>query len=55
VEKNTVEGIVAAQAVRELLRSRGHSAFLLEAVYDVVFEGRDCEEAVRGFVRDFSY
>jgi len=51
----TVEGAMSARAFRALLRSRGHQAYLLETVNEIIFEDRPCGDAIREFLREFSY
>jgi len=51
----TVEGVPACRAVRALAQQQGIEAPLLEALYGVLFEGREPAAALLGFLRDFSF
>ncbi|MDO8616437.1 MAG: NAD(P)H-dependent glycerol-3-phosphate dehydrogenase [Dehalococcoidia bacterium] len=55
LRNNTVEGVGACRAVKELIAGKGLRAHLLETLYEVLFAERPAPEALRHFFREFSY
>ena len=55
VRTNTVEGISACRAAKELAHRLDVSTPLLHAIYDVLFLDEPPAETMRLFLRDFSY
>lgn len=55
VRTQTVEGIAACRAARDLARRHSLSTPLLDAVYDVLFEEQPPTEVMGLFLREFAY
>lgn len=55
LSEKTVEGVVACRAIRELIRDAAMLLPLLDVVHSVLFEERSAPEAMRAFLRAFSY
>ena len=54
-ESNTVEGIEACKAIRDLTHGSGHKTHLLDTIYEALFLDRSPEDAIRHFFSDFAY
>ncbi len=52
---NTVEGVGACRAAKELIEGRELAVHLLETLHEVLFQERPAPEAMRHFFREFSY
>ena len=52
---NTVEGVPACRAMRDVLADRDLDTRLLDAVHDAITEEAAPPERLRRFVREFSY
>lgn len=52
---NTVEGVGACRAVKELIEGKGLRTHLLDTIHEVLFEERPAAERMRHFFRAFSY
>ena len=52
---HTVEGVPTCLAMHQLLGSSGIEAPLLAVVYGVLYQEREPDDALRRFLRDFSY
>lgn len=52
---NTVEGVGACRALTELIAGRDLQTPLLAAIHEILFEDRPAPEAMRSFLREFSY
>jgi glycerol-3-phosphate dehydrogenase (NAD(P)+) len=55
VRDNTVEGIVAARAIGELVADKQLYLPLFHAIHSILFAGLPAPETLRGFMEDFSY
>jgi glycerol-3-phosphate dehydrogenase len=52
---HTVEGVAACRAVHELIAGKGLDVHLLDTLFEVLFEERPAPEAMRHFLRSFTY
>ena len=52
---NTVEGVAACRAIRELVGEHNLSLHLLHTLYEVLFDERPAPEALRHFLAEFTY
>ena len=52
---NTVEGVGACRAAKELIEGRGLKPHLLQTLHEILFQERPAPEAMRHFFREFSY
>jgi glycerol-3-phosphate dehydrogenase (NAD(P)+) len=52
---NTVEGVPACRAMKEILPGRGVATPLMDAVHDAITEAAAPPERLRRFIREFSY
>ena len=54
-EANTVEGIEACKAIRDLTYGRGYKTHLLDTTYEALFLERSPEDSIRHFFSEFAY
>ncbi|MCH8815253.1 MAG: NAD(P)H-dependent glycerol-3-phosphate dehydrogenase [Chloroflexi bacterium] len=52
---NTVEGIEACKAIRDLAYGRGYKTHLLDTIYEALFLERSPEDSIRHFFSEFAY
>ena len=52
---NTVEGIEACKAIRDLAYGRGYKTHLLDTIYETLFLERSPEDSIRHFFSQFAY
>lgn len=52
---NTIEGVVAAEAVHELVAPKGMKLPLLDTIYGILFDPQPAAAALDRFFRDFTY
>lgn len=55
LETDTVEGVAACQAVKEMLKGAEVRTPLLDLVHDVLFQGSPPVERMRRFLREFAF
>jgi glycerol-3-phosphate dehydrogenase (NAD(P)+) len=55
IRDNTVEGVVACQAMKELVAGKGLHLSLLDTIHSVLFEDQSAPQALHHFLEDFSY
>jgi glycerol-3-phosphate dehydrogenase (NAD(P)+) len=55
VRDNTVEGVVACQAIKELVAGKSLHLPLLDMIHAVLFDDHSAPGALHGFMEDFSY
>jgi glycerol-3-phosphate dehydrogenase (NAD(P)+) len=55
VRDNTVEGVVACQAIKELVAGKSLNVPLLDTIHSILFEDEPAPRALHQFMRDFSY
>lgn len=54
-KENTVEGIEACNAIRDLTLGQGYKTHLLDTIYEALFLGRSPEDSIRHFFSEFAY
>jgi glycerol-3-phosphate dehydrogenase (NAD(P)+) len=54
-EANTVEGIEACKAIRDLTLGQGYKTHLLDTIYEALFLERSPEDCIRHFFSEFAY
>ncbi|MFQ5471379.1 MAG: NAD(P)H-dependent glycerol-3-phosphate dehydrogenase [Dehalococcoidia bacterium] len=52
---NTVEGIEACKAIRDLTHGPGYKTHLLDTIYEALFLDRSPEDSIRHFFSEFAY